>query len=353
METYLQYLRGLANRNILVTDRYPAMKADKLEDLFRKTVHQSMIKASIGVDETKDFGGDLYLGGNTFDEGMVKHYLKEILDDCHYFLQDSNGKMQRDMSHILIASYALQYKYARFHDSTKVLAAGLLLNSKDIASKVASLLKNRGKYIKLGFSYSSYESKKYDYAKKYMMYLTIPQGYNCYIYEPLNITQIAFLMTLGVGATDIGNYIGSNKNGLIIGSIPQSAETMVCDTIFRNKVAKYDGFFGNQFLEMYTQAIRSKNFSSEGYNAPFYYYESIIPTMCKLMDNAFYQGFLHDISSNIDLTEQECFINYITPTCVSVCIRKDLDVNYILPSVANKLSIVNPVMDFTNVLNYC
>ena len=353
METYLQHLRGLASRNVLITNRYPAMKAEKLDDLFKKSVHQTMIKASLGADETKDFGGDLYLGGNTFNDSMVKQYIREILDDCYSYLQDINGKVLWDMPHIFIASYALQYKYARFHDSTKVLAAGLLLNSKDIVPTIAALLKNRGKRIKLGFNYSTYDCKKCDYSKKYMMYLTIPNGYNCYLYEPHNIAQIAFLMTLGMNVNDVGNYIGSNKNGLLIGSIPQSVETSVSDTIFRNRVLKLDGFFGNQFLDRYTQAIRNKNFIVEGYNPSFYYYESIIPTMCKLMDSAFYQGYLHDINSNLDLTEEECFINYITPTCVSVCIRKDLDVNYVLPSVVNKLSIVNPVVDFTNVLNYC
>lgn len=352
MQTYLKYLRDLTDREVVITGRYPAVKQEKFQELLIRNIHTTMLQASNGgLDETKDFGGDMYKGGITFEKSYVKKYVREILDNCYAYLQDGNGYIYYDIPHLFVASQVMNYKYGRSVDSTKVIAAAMLLNVEDISKKIVTVLKSRGKGLKVGFKFNTYESKKVDYNKKYMMYLTIPEGYNCYLYEPHNIVQIAFLTVMGMDTNNIGNILNSNSNGLLIGSVPQFVETLVYDSIFRNKMYKLDGYFGNNFVSMYNQAIKDK-LVGEGYNAPFLYYDRIIPTMCQLMDSAFFKPYLRDIGSNTDLTDEDCFINYITPSCVSVCVRKDLDVRYVLPSVANKLSIVNPEMDFTNILNY-
>ena len=349
--TYLQYLRTLSSRTLQVTDIYNEMNSANLYKLLKDTVRSTMQKASNGLDETKDFGGDLYLGGDTFDKYNVKRYIRDILDDCFVYLQSESGSIYYDLPHIMVASSVLKYSRGRTLDSVKVLSAGLLLNAESISNRVSIILKKRPRQIRIALNSGSFEAGKTDYTKRYMMYLTIPRGFKCYLYEPRNIAQIALLSSMGVRPDVMNSYIGDNKNGLIIGSIPQFVETLLSDMIFRNKVKKMDGYFGRDFKTLYAQYIDSKQLG-EGYSAPFYYLESILPIMCSLMDSAFFQPYLQDLSNNVYVTEDDCFINYITPTCVSVCIRGDIDVMYLLPSIASKLTLVNPRMDFSNVYNY-
>lgn len=353
MQTYFQLFKGLKTRGVRITDRYSSIKPEILAKKLRMSAHQVILKASEGLDESKDLGGDLYLGGDSYDEVMTRRYLRNVLDDCAIYLQDMYGNISRDMQQIYIASCIMQNKYGRYYDGTKVLATGIILNSDNIANKIATVLKSRNRIFKLNLSYVDYSSKKVDYARKYMMYLTIPSGYKCYLFEPHNIAQIAMLTSFGMDTNTMKNYVSPSGNGLIIGGINQSTETKVCDTIFRKKVYRMDGYFAQQFLTMYDNALREKYIDPNEMNTPYYYFGTLIPIMCSLMDKAFYQPYLSDLNNNLDLLESDCFINFMTPWSVSVCIREDLDINYILPSVAKKMTFVNPMINFGNILNYC
>ena len=347
MISYMQFFREIPNRTLAVTDIYKEKNVADILNILVSYIHKSIRNACMGgVDETRDFGGDIFKGGTTYDTYSVKRYMREILDDCFSYLQDDSGVIHYDMPHILVASSVLQYERGRLADSTKVLSAGLLLNAESIAQKMSAVLKTKGKKINIGFNYSTYQ------ARKYMMYFTIPRGYNCYLFEPHNIAQIALLTQFGMNADSIANVVDSGKQGLLISGIPQSIETLVYDTLFRNQIVRLNGYFANQFRTMYNRAIQNKSIGTGGFSAPYFYFEHILPTMCSLMDTHFFQPYIHDISQHLDLTEQDCFINYITPSRVSLCLRSDLDINYVLPSVSKMMVRVNPRMDFTNVMNY-
>lgn len=336
MYTYGDFLRGLISRPLVFTDKYGLIKPnDYLTNLCMK-VRSAIIVNSGGLDETVDFGGTISKGGNTFDKIAVKKYIASILDDVSIYLRSPAGKISYDMDNILIGSNILANR-ERYEDAAKVLEAGLLYNSESIADVLNRMSKLRGKATKIGFYIDSYSAKKYNYHQKYMMYMTIPNGYKCYLFEPENLVQMILLSKLGgMNAQQIQEYLAINRNGLLVSEIDMHTEGIVYDTLFRSKVYKMTGYFGRKFKEENLKATRALGGSS-GSNGEAFFTKVLIGDFLALMDKIFYQKYNNDLTNRPEITEKECFINFVTPKSASVCLREDLDVNYVLPSLADKL----------------
>lgn len=336
MYTYGDFLRGLVSRPLVFTDKYGLIKPDSYITNLCKKVRSAIIINSGGLDETADFGGTISNGGNTFDKIAVKKYITSILDDVSIYLRSPAGKISYDMDNILIGSNILSYR-GRYEDAAKVLEAGLLYNSDIIADVLNRISKLRGKDTKIGFYIGTYSAKKYDYHQKYMMYMTIPMGFKCYLFEPENLVQMVLLSKLGgMNAQQIQEYLAVNKNGLLVSEIDMHTEGMVYDTLFRSKIYKMNGYFGSKFKEENRKAATALGGSIDS-NGEAFYTKILIHDFLALMDKVFYQKYNNDLTNNPEITEKECFINFATPKSASICLREDLDVNYIFPSLTGKL----------------
>ena len=97
-----------------------------------------------------------------------------------------------------------------------------------------------------------------------------------------------------------------------------------------------NGYFGNAFRQAHTRLIVD-SYADGSLNSCLLFSRELVPAMCDLMNQTFYMGYTADLSSNPAITDRDCFINYITPKSVSVCIKDGLDINFILPSVAGKM----------------
>ena len=337
MYTYGDFLRNLISRPLVFTDRYGLIKSDVFIDKLCKKVRGAVILNSFGVDETADFGGDISRGGTTFNEISVKRYISAILDvDVSAYLRSPSGKISYDMDNILIGSNILSNR-GRHEDAVKVLEVGMLYNSAYIADVLNRISKLRGKNTKIGFYIGSYSAKKYDYHQKYMMYMTIPKGYKCYLFEPENLVQMILLSKLGgMNAQQIQDYLANNKSGLLISEIDMHTEGIVYDTLLRGKIYKLNGYFGNRLKEENRKAAVSAGGSPDS-NGEAFFTMVLIHDFLALMDRIFYQKYNNDLVGKPEITEKECFINFATPKSASICLREDLDINYVLPSLANKL----------------
>lgn len=335
MYSYGDYLRDLIARQITFTDKYGVIKRDDFMKSLVLNVRSVIIVNSGGVDESIDFGGDIAKGGIEFDAIKVKKYIMSILDDIVAYLRTPSGGISYDMNKIMICSNILRNR-GRYEDASKVIAAGMLYNSGHI-SEVLNMITKLKKPVKLGFYIGTYSAKKYDYNQKYMMYLTVPKGYKCYLFEPENIVQIVLLSRLaGMNSAQIQQYLATNKNGVLISEIDQHTEGIVYDTLLRNKVNRLSGYYGLAFKQANRKAIMDNGESPES-SSEVFFCKVLVHDFLKLMDRIFYIPYNNDLALNPGVTERECFINYITPRAVSVCIRDDLDINYILPSLANKM----------------
>lgn len=336
MYTYGDFLRNLIARPLVFNNSLENMKNDDfIKDVVNK-VRGAIILNSNGLDETKDFGGDISNGGYTFDEIKLKAYISSILDDATSYLRSPSGKINYSMDNILIG-YNILRNRGRFEDSVKVLYIGLLYNSYYIADIINRIRKTKSKPTKIGFYIGSYSAKKYDYHHKYMMYLTIPKGFKCYLFEPENIVHIVLLSRLGgMNSAQIKNYLSVNKGGILISEIDMQTEMLAYDTILRNKIYKLNGYYGKKFKEENRKAVvdNGENINS---SSDIYYTRVLMQDFLALMDKVFYINYNKDLVNKPEITEKECFINFATPRSASVCIREDLDINYVLPSLAKKM----------------
>lgn len=349
MYSYGDYLRDLIARPLVFTNRYGVIKADDFMNSLVRKVRGSIILNSGGVDETKDFGGNIYQGGIEFDKTKLKKYILAVADDAGIYLRNPSGKINYNMDSILMCSNVLRNR-GRFEDASKIMDAGMLYNSDYIAEMLNRITKIK-KPTKIGFYIGTYSAKKYDYHQKYMMYLTVPQGYKCYLFEPENIVQIVILSRIaGMNSTQIQQYLNANRSGVLISEIDQHTEGVVYDTLLRNKTYKLDGYYGMAFKQANRQAVVANGESPESSSDTFFC-KVLIHDFLKLMDRIFFIPFNNDLAMNPSVTEKDCFINFITPRSVSVCIREDLEVGYILPSLANKLKDVG-TFNMLDPMNY-
>ena len=122
----------------------------------------------------------------------------------------------------------------------------------------------------------------------------------------------------------------------MIGDIDLQTEASAFNIILRNEVYRMNGYFGNAFRQAHTRLIVD-SYADGSLNSCLLFSRELVPAMCDLMNQTFYMGYTADLSSNPAITDRDCFINYITPKSVSVCIKDGLDINFILPSVAGKM----------------
>ena len=343
--TYKDYLVGSLSKAFVFTTKYGVISTNQVMNAIANVTRKAIIYYSGGIDETVDFGGNISRGGLEFDTVKLKRYILNILDDTDKYLRDPNGTIHYTLPYLAIASNVLKNR-GRVEDSIKVMYAGMLFNSEEVAAKVNRVTKTRGRPTRINFRVTSFSDRVYDYYQKYMMHLTIPEGYTCYLYEPRNIMALVLLSTLSSMTTvEIATYLNNGNQGLLISEIDRQTENIVWNILLRNQVNLMNGYYGSQFRQKTDMAFQSDNT-----NNPAFLKDYLIPRMCQLMDANFFNAYLSDLAAK-QITEADCFINYMTPKSIAVCIRNDLDINYILPSVASKFVKVG-IFNMTDPYNY-
>ena len=343
MYTYRSYFDSLAFKQFTFTTAYNGLSEAEFLKKVSQVVRGVILTNSVGADETLDFGGDISKGGYKFEVAKLKRYLLAIADDAAAFLRSSSGEILYTMDFIYLVSQILK-KRGRYEDAIKFLYAGFLYNASDIYAELTRILKSRGKSMRIGHNSYTDSSKYFKYYNKYMMYMTIPNGYKCYLFEPENLIQTVLLMRLGnLTPLKCKQYLNKHSDeGILISEIGLNDETVLYNPLLRNVYARMTGYFGNVFKS------ECKKCYNENDNKN-YYYDVLLNDLLGLMTKLFLDKYLSDLSCNPELTETDCFINYMTPISVSVCIRDDLNINDILPSLAEKMkdvgsfSLYNPL----------
>lgn len=343
---YLQYLRDIKLRGIKVCTKIES--ALTITNTLKSTGVYLIKQACVGM---ADECADLYLKRDgkelKYSPTAVKKYLREVLDTDFYYLQDVRGSIHYDIPHLMIASEVLKSK-GKIEDSDRVLGVCNIINANAIGENLETMY-NRGKPLKITLNLSTLESTKYpDYNRRYMAKLTVPNGYDCYIYEPKFIAQYALLSAVfGVSYDNLDNYVGLNsdgteKQGLLMQYIPQSMENQFFSTIMSFDIKRLDGYFGLRFLNLYS-ALQER--ASVG----GVYCHNIIPAMAELMANAFYIPFKHDLAQLSLLTERDCFINYATLNRLAFCVPQGYDINN-FPSIASKVTLLDKTVNYRRLI---
>ena len=342
MYTYRSYFDNIAFKQFSFITTYNGLTEVDFLKKVAQVVRGVILMNSAGVDETVDFGGDISKGGYKFEEIKLKRYMNAIADDATAFLRSSVGEILYTMDFIYLVSQVLK-KRERYEDAVKFLYAGFLYNASDIYVELTRILKSRGRPMRIGHNSYTDSSKYFKYYNKYMMYMTVPKGYKCYLFEPTNLIQIVLLSRLSnMSPTECKQYLNKNNTeGILISEIGLNDETMLYNPLLRNVYARMTGYFGNMF-----KSECKKYFNENNKN---YYFDVLLNDLLSLMTKLFLDKYLDDLSHNPELADTDCFINYMTPVSVSVCIRDDLDIKDILPSLSAKMkdvgsfSLYNPL----------
>lgn len=288
-------------------------------------------------NESKDLGGDFYNGGFEIDDYLLRRYTRMLLDDDYAILKGSDGAIYRDTAHLILAKESMRKHGRSEEDLDRVLALSYIASSNYILQSITTVKKVTARTnriappIKPSITY--YDCSKYPFIfDRYMISICTPQGYTSYVYEPTYIASFVFLTKVcGMTAEFANEYIKQNTDkGLLLTSVPLEVENKFAKTIFGGGILKLDGFFKKNYHSKASSVLENSNV----------FMECIKPYMLGAM-GALVQKVYEDMAKLPDILDTDCYINQLTPSRISVCLRSDLSINEVLPSVANKFSPVD------------
>lgn len=318
--------RGVqTNRQLLASLTEPNIKANCI----------NIARQLIG-DEIRDIGGDLYKGGKTFDEYKLKVYTRNVLDSYYPLLRTTNGGILYDIPHLAVAAEAM-YNGGRSADDVKrVYGISALTNMGYIVNSVQDFkAKARGGVLKTIISSTNFECKTIpSINNRYMMYFTMPSGYNCFVYEPQNIVQLAFLnKVIGMDGASAGSVLSNTNRGLLIQEISLQTENQFARQIYGAHFATLTGYYKQNFFSLYNNSLSDLSLRD-------IYASVLTPTMCEMM-----YGFLRILNgdiANAGLLSSDCYINHITPSRLSFCLKNTYNIVNTLPNVCKLVKYVQP-----------
>lgn len=295
----------------------------------------SIARQLIG-DEIKDIGGDIYQGGKTFDEYNLKVYARNVLDTYYPLLRTTNGGILYDIPHLAVAAEAMYYGGRSEDDVKRMYGISVLANMQYIINSVQDFKsKSRGGVLKTIISRSNFECKTIPAINnRYMMYFTIPEGYNCFIYEPQSIVQLAFLnRVIGMDGISAGKVLSNTNRGLLIQEISLQTENQFARQIYGAQFATLTGYYKQNFISLYNKSLSDLSLRD-------IYATVFTPTMCEMMN-----GFLNILNEDIasaGLLSSDCYINYITPSRLAFCLKDTFNIASTLPRACKNVQFVNP-----------
>lgn len=302
-------------------------------------------------NEAKDLGGNFVAGGVQIDDYSLKSYTRMLLDDAYSFLKDSDGRICRDVAHFAIAREVLRGKGREDEELKKISALGLISCADYMRNMITVLsrskTKNKGVFKpNIYQSLNDFSCVKHPFVfDRYMVYLTTPKGFDSYIYEPSFIAPMMFLTSVcDMPLDEAYKYINDSKNkGLLLSDVSLRTENRFSEVIYSGGVLRADGYFKSAYFKAFDK-LKSVAGSERSV------YRSIIkPQMLKFMGSVIKQ-INEDIAKNPDIRPEDCYVNHISPRRISVCMRSDLNISEVLPSVYNKFIKFN--LREYNLINY-
>ena len=328
MGSYDTYIRKLRYRGIVVN-------SGKLS-LFRVDGVRRYL-----LDVARNYGGaeiqNLMNKSDLKDMYDFRVYTRSLLGKYYPMLRTMSGCIRYDVPHFGVVLALMKQDGVSEDVMRKVVALSILFNVDDVLD---SIVKFRAK-CKKGYIYPIVKPDTLvcaavpDLYRKYILYYTIPDGYDCYVYEPSTLVQVAFLrMVLRAEASSIPQILEGVRNDFLVGRVSAEVENRFAEDIYGLNFGVLNGHFKQEYYGYYQRTLEDHTMLNG-------YLNGLQTEMCELMSSAFMDKYEHDIGSNVELLMSDCFINFITPKMVSVLVRKGIDIHDILPSVADKLQLVD------------
>lgn len=271
----------------------------------------------------------------------VRWYIENVFGrkDYEYFI-GADAELKLDLEHATLLYYKLMSE--RSNLSTIALGLAYLLAAYQLEDEFAEILKTVIKgYISPKFVVTpqGFQWKRCNYIlRKYMLNFTKPEGHKAYVFEPKNITQIAFLMSQGHNFQDAVSIMQRQETGIFYSFLPKHAEEKLAEKILSGEFDSMNGLYAPALNREVLKIEQSFGNYDKNYNV---YNQSVKPYMINAM-GLFIKDVMTELSmTNSNLLPSDFVFYHVTPKRVGVLVKDSLDINRLIPVNA---SAFKPIM---------
>jgi len=297
--------------------------------------------------------GDIeYLSSNTNEE--VRKYILNVFRDTlanEYgqntlrVFQDFYGNTKFDIEHGLLFYYKV---VSRVDPSNSLIdkALGLLYylagHQLDEEFRQISRLA-RGNFLNPKFQLNSEEFRWEQcpfVLRKYMLFLSKPEGFNAYYFEKSNLAQIAYLMLRGNTLEVAEKTIDDSKGGLFYDYLPLDIENLLMPGILTNSFNLSE--MNDKFKHIYEDEDENEVMSGVMDDVYKIYSKKVKQIMIN-WNGSVVHHILGEASKNPYLSSSEFTIYHVSPQRIGFLLKNNIELKEVLPTLWTYLKPVNEV----------
>ena len=297
-----------------------------------------------GLNINRDFLKDkkilnscLAVASTYLDESIIKgvnndRYMRSLLLDN--FPQDkelfigSDGEFHLGLENINLLYY--KYKNKAWEHTNDITALRFLYAYRVLKQEFESLYKASSRGIiapifKLNPQFFGW-TRAQEITRKYSLYATIPEGYNCYYFERPNLAQIVFLYICGRDLKDAIKYMNSVDRGIFYNFLPKDVEECMMPAILSGKTGGINTVWKDKLVKFEDNLL--DKYDSEMYTV---YNVLVKPHMIEIIGGCI-DAVLKEIAvSKPELNTMDAFVYHVAPQRFGLAIKDGIHIEDILP----------------------
>lgn len=263
----------------------------------------------------------------------VRLYIKEVfgVDNLRLF-EDNMGQIVLDLEHSLLFYYYMQAIKSP-HINTALglvyyLAGHQLGDELESISKVTTKGKISPKF-KLDAKLFTWDRCPF-ILRKYMLQLSLVEGYRAYYFEKSNFTQIAYLIHSGIPFDNADAQLQSMSGGLFYPFLQPNIENALADNILSGNFDT-SGMKGNMTQKFIadTNRISNEYQISDVYNT---YVQMVKPIMVEVI-GMLLNNMMEDASRNSYITKSDLRLYHVSPKRIGILVKDGLSLQSVLPTM--------------------
>ena len=316
--------------NIQAFIRQARMLQDETISFNREEIRAFGIKEQCHGIARKYLGEDIRFLGDA--QGIRFYLMERFGNKALRFFEDAFFNIVLDIEHAILFYHWINRYQKEFLPTAKGLLfyiAGVQLHDEfEQLIKVAP----RGK-ITPAFAL---DSKLFDWKRcpqiinKYMLHLSVPEGYEAYVYEREYLGHIAFLMSHGKSFEEAKEMMHQTTSGLFYSFLPKHVESQLLPSILTNgfETSYMDGIATQAYIKD-RGTLENEHSLDEMYNV---YNYNVKPRMVDIM-GAIINNVSEEMAQISDLRSRDAFIYHLSPTRIGLLVHERKSINNVLPTL--------------------
>lgn len=276
------------------------------------------------------------------DAVSVRLYIRDVFGtEALELFEDTNGEMILDLEHAILFYYYMKSQNSPLMNTVEGLVYFMAGHQLDDEFRQISEVAPRGRITPtFELNPKQFRWRRCNHIlRKYMLQLSVPEGYTAYAFEQPALAQIAYLMHCGVPFLQAKEQMQQAQGGLFYSFLPPHIENMLMPSILSGgfDMTLMDGYY-TQNLIRDNELISSEYTLDEVYNV---YNQFVKPYMVDMMGLSV-GGIMQEFEENEYLTPSELSVYHLSPQRLGIILKEGVKIEHALPKYSQYFQPVKP-----------